>query len=214
MNSVGFVGSVAGAGSPVATRVQTTCRCGPRYGRSMMRPMRFSPTRMGPMRMSNAFWTSPLFNEILNPLFQEMASSGYSDGNMWTFPRGEFINKETEYVVRLEVPGYAKEDINVEIVGDFLVASGKVQKTSEPAQEGETKVQAEPTEATPYTEEEEPKAEQSVGWTTAKQFKRQFPLPKGVQREAISANVKDGILTITIPKSVSSEAPSTSIPIN
>ncbi|KAJ8903056.1 hypothetical protein NDN08_006371 [Rhodosorus marinus] len=207
MNSVGFVGSVAGVGSPVVTRVNTTCRCGPSYRRGMMRPMRVSP-----MRMNNAFWTSPLFNEILNPLFQEMASSGYSDGSFRTAPRGEFINKDTEYVVRLEVPGFAKEDINVEIVGDFLVASGKMQKST--AQVKETEAAAEPTEATPYMEEEKPKAEQSVGWTTAKQFKRQFPLPKSVQREAISANVKDGILTITIPKSVPSEAPSTSIPIN
>jgi len=115
-------------------------------------------------------------------------------------------------VVRLEVPGFAKEDINVQIVGDFLVASGKMQRTSEPVKEAVA--EAEPTEATPYTEDEKPKAEQSVGWKTAKQFKRQFPLPKSVQREAISANVKDGILTITIPKSIPSEAPSTSIPVN
>jgi HSP20 family protein len=80
-------------------------------------------------------------------------------------------------VVKAELPGMKKEDIDVEIAGDVLTISGEKKK--------EEKVE----------EKNYYRMERSLG-----AFSRSFSLPASVQTEKIKAHFKDGVLEVIIPK--------------
>ena len=72
-------------------------------------------------------------------------------------------------LVTAELPGVAREDVNVELTDDVLSLSAT------------RKVQ-------------DAEAEQTIA------FARSFPLPYAVQADKIAAELKDGILRLTLPK--------------
>jgi HSP20 family protein len=84
---------------------------------------------------------------------------------------------EGDYHLALDMPGMAKEDINVEIVGKQVTISG------------ERKRESTGKEATEH------RLERSYGY-----IKRTFSLPSGVEAEKIQANYDSGVLYLTIPK--------------
>lgn len=86
---------------------------------------------------------------------------------------------EDENLFRIEVaaPGFDREDFDVKVHKDTLTISGE-------------KKQAEDNEKERYTRRE----------FDYKSFKRAFTLPKTSDAEKISANYKDGILYIELPK--------------
>jgi len=79
--------------------------------------------------------------------------------------------------IRAEVPGLAKEDLNVKIQGNYLEISGE-RKSDAP--EG-------------YTA-------QRIERGTAS-FSRSFTLPTEVDAEKVEAILKNGLLSLTMPKS-------------
>lgn len=88
------------------------------------------------------------------------------------------VEKTTDaYIVTAEVPGLAKEDIDIDVEDDLLTIS--VHKEEESTEEDEKKT---------YVHKER----RSFNST------RQISL-EGVDEEAIQANMEDGILTITMP---------------
>ena len=88
---------------------------------------------------------------------------------------------ETKQVFRIEaeIPGAKKEDVNIELTDDHSVAiHGNIKS-------------AEKTEGNKIWSEE-----RSVG-----EFHRIFQLPSKLSQEGIKADMKDGVLTLEIPKS-------------
>lgn len=87
--------------------------------------------------------------------------------------------KETpkEYLVRVEVPGISKKDIEIEISDNILTIKGE--RKFEKEEKGES-----------YH-----RVERSYG-----SFCRSFTLPTQVASDKIEANFKDGLLDIKIPK--------------
>lgn len=104
------------------------------------------------------------------------------------FPRGSIVEHENEYLVKYELPGFSKENIELSIRGDFAVISGKHTEQVKSADISDNEEKAETADAT------------QKSWSTSRTFVRQFSLRKDVDRSAISATVKDGILTVTLPK--------------
>lgn len=84
---------------------------------------------------------------------------------------------ENEYLVELSAPGLKKEDIKIEVENNILKISSTVEDNKEEKNEG-------------YYRREFFKSS----------FERNFALPKGINKDEISANMLDGILNITIPK--------------
>jgi HSP20 family protein len=80
-------------------------------------------------------------------------------------------------VVRAEVPGMKKEDINISLEKDVLTVSGE--RRNEKMSEGS----------------ETSREERFFG-----RFTRSITLPKQVNANAVKATYKDGILTVTLPK--------------
>ena len=92
-------------------------------------------------------------------------------------PRVDLSEDDKAYCICAELPGVGEKDINVALSGDTLTISAE------------------------RTEEQEEKgrnyhfSERRVG-----SFRRVFSLPAGVDRDHIDAKLKNGILTLTLPK--------------
>jgi HSP20 family protein len=92
-------------------------------------------------------------------------------------PRMDVFEKDGNLVVKAELPGVKKEDIQITLEGNDLTVRG------ERAEESEVK------------EENYYRCERSYG-----SFYRRLPLPFDVSADKIGANFNDGVLEITIPK--------------
>ncbi|MFQ6039491.1 MAG: Hsp20/alpha crystallin family protein [Candidatus Poribacteria bacterium] len=92
-------------------------------------------------------------------------------------PAVDMFERENEVVLRAEVPGMAKEDIDISVSGNTLTISGE-RKTEEEIKD-----------------EDYYHCERSYG-----RFQRALSLPQGVDAENIKASYKNGILEVTIPK--------------
>lgn len=80
--------------------------------------------------------------------------------------------------VELELPGLQKSDLHVEVLDDHLVVAGE-KRTSDTRHEGNLVV-----------------TERAYG-----SFKRLVPLPCKVDSDGAKAKYRDGVLSVTIPKS-------------
>lgn len=96
---------------------------------------------------------------------------------VWT-PAIEVFERGNELVVRADLPGLKREDVNVEVDNGVLTISGE--RRSE-------------------YEEESPegfyRSERIYGV-----FSRSIPLPEGVKEDQVKATFQDGVLEVTIPK--------------
>lgn len=95
----------------------------------------------------------------------------------WT-PAFDVFEDKDNFTVKAEVPGIKKEDINVSLHDGNLIISGE--RKSETHSEG-TEVY---------------RAERFFG-----KFQRAVSLPATVAADKVKAQYKDGVLTITLPKS-------------
>jgi HSP20 family protein len=93
-------------------------------------------------------------------------------------PSVDVIDKGDKLVVKAELPGMKEEDIDISVVGDTLRIKGE--------KETDTEVE----EADYFRSE-----------CTYGSFYRSIPLPSTVDASKIEANLDDGVLEITLPKS-------------
>jgi len=89
----------------------------------------------------------------------------------------EVLETQNAFVFKADLPGIKAEDLDVKLTQNRLTVSGK--REAEKTQKGDTF----------YT------YERSYG-----SFARSFTLPDGVEADKIDADLKDGVLTITLPK--------------
>jgi HSP20 family protein len=97
-------------------------------------------------------------------------------------PRVDVIDRETEILVRAEVPGVDKNDLEVELAGDLLTIKGE-RKLEETKEEGAFF-----------------RSEIARG-----SFSRTIRLPAEVALEETQAEFKDGVLEIHLPKTEKTE---------
>ena len=118
-----------------------------------------------------------LFDEM-NRFFDEAGSTVVSSRSGAFNPKFDLRETATEYVLSGEFPGMGKDEINVELKDNTLTLSGE-KKVAYEKKEGEVS----------YTE-------RAYG-----AFSRTFPFDVEINEDAASAEMRDGILTIKIPKS-------------
>ncbi|MGH7793610.1 MAG: Hsp20/alpha crystallin family protein [Candidatus Binatia bacterium] len=92
-------------------------------------------------------------------------------------PAVDVLESKDSYLIRAELPGMKREDINVEIKDGTLVLSGE-KKSEKPA------------EGVEYRHVER----------VAAKFWRSFALTETAKQDGIEASYKDGILEIRVPK--------------
>jgi len=93
-------------------------------------------------------------------------------------PRVDVLDSDNALTVRVEAPGVDPDDLDITVEGDSLVISGARHFEAD-------------TEEAGYRRKEIFEGE----------FTRTILLPEGVEVDEITAAAKDGIVTLTIPKS-------------
>ena len=116
-------------------------------------------------------------------------------------PRFDFRESDNAYHLDGELPGILSKDVDIEFSdAQTLVIKGRTER------EYHTEPKADDTQATDEEPAKTSKAahrywasERSVG-----EFQRTFSLPGRVDQDAVKASLKDGILSIVVPKSTAS----------
>lgn len=93
-------------------------------------------------------------------------------------PRIDVIETENEVKVKAEIPGISKDDLDIVVYDEEVRISGEFKKSDE------------------YKDENLRRVERYYG-----SFSRIVPLPSEVKSDEAKAEYKDGILTLSIPKS-------------
>jgi len=131
-----------------------------------------------------SFWTPfsrlSSLREELDRLF-ESPFAALSDSKQFYMggwaPAVDIFEDKDNVVVKAELPGMKKEDINISLHGGMLSLSGE-RKLEDKHEDAET-----------Y------RSERFLG-----RFHRSFSLPTPVDMDKVKAVYKDGILTVTLPK--------------
>lgn len=124
--------------------------------------------------MYSGGWSSPLPGE----------TSSYGRGRTpWEIKEGE-----SEYKMRFDMPGMTKEDVKVWVEEKMLVVKAEKvpKKKNEEGNNGELEEEGDEWSAKSYG-----------------RYNRRIALPENVEFGKITAEVKDGVLYITIPKAKS-----------
>lgn len=115
------------------------------------------------------------FNILMPNLFRSRGLASVSS----IFPKVDVSETDNEIKVVANVPGIDPDKLNIEVGDDYLSLSGKIEKENKDERDGKV-----------YRYERE------YG-----EFRREFALPARVKADQISAKAKNGVLTITLPKS-------------
>ncbi|HHV95706.1 MAG TPA: Hsp20/alpha crystallin family protein [Clostridiaceae bacterium] len=99
-----------------------------------------------------------------------------------TSPRVDVYQTEKDVIVKAEIPGVSKEDLNIFIDENSIKLSGQTRKDNE------------------FKDENVYRSERYYG-----SFSRTIPLPAEVKTEQAKAEYKDGILSIVVPKAESAK---------
>jgi HSP20 family protein len=94
--------------------------------------------------------------------------------NMWA-PEMETFLRDDRFVVRVDLPGLTKDEVNVEVTDDSVVIHGERQQVHEEQRDGYYR------------------SERNYG-----RFYREVPLPEGAQPDSAQANYRDGVLEVTM----------------
>src|SRR5690349_350279 len=128
-------------------------------------------------------WSWSAFDQLtnlrdeINRLFELPSGNGSSGAfNAWAPALDVFEDKEN-LVLRAELPGMKKEDIDISLHENTVTISGE--RRNEKKYEG---------------------AETSREERVFGRFTRSLVLPKKVDSGKVKANYKDGVLTVTLPK--------------
>jgi HSP20 family protein len=98
-----------------------------------------------------------------------------SSGQAW-MPDVEIFHRDSELVVRADLPGLAKDDVKIDVMDDRLTIQGERRQEREDRQQDYYR------------------SERSYG-----SFYRQVVLPPGAMTDQAKASFKDGVLEITMP---------------
>lgn len=131
-------------------------------------------------------YTSGWWPSVYEPLHQ--MSTRIAD---WFAPASEASSKTDSYKITIELPGVDSDDVEISVDDGVLTLKGE--KRSSREEKGDTY----------YFSERQYGA-----------FSRSFRLPPDADASAIEADMKDGVLTVSVLKKVQKETTKTQVKIN
>ena len=130
------------------------------------------------------FSTMDLLRSRMNRMFTDFDGS-YGESSGWrvvgSFPKTNMYDNGDSFKVIAEVPGVAKEDLSIKIQGNYLELSG-TRKSEVPEGYNAHRVERD-----------------------TSSFTRSFTLSADVDADRIEAVLKDGLLTLVMPKAESAK---------
>ncbi|MDJ0679991.1 MAG: Hsp20/alpha crystallin family protein [Xenococcaceae cyanobacterium MO_167.B52] len=115
----------------------------------------------------------------LNRLFDDALTtdSWGEEGNLSKIPAAELSQTEQDLHLKLEVPGMEAKDLDIQVMADRVSISGERKSETKSETDGTTR------------------SEFRYG-----KFSRVIPLPVKINNTKVTAEYKDGILNLTLPK--------------
>jgi HSP20 family protein len=138
------------------------------------------------MRIMKAAPVMAKVRNDIDQVFDRLFHNSLAPEALWPSPAAEpaawlppfdLLETEAEYIVRLDIPGAHRENLDINLVGTLLTLSGRRELPA-----------AEPTERRLHAERE---------WG---EFHRMIRLPAPVVAEQITATYQDGVLLVHLPK--------------
>jgi HSP20 family protein len=132
------------------------------------------------------------FDELFrqySPIFNRALRNADEGAARWT-PSANISETEKEYLIKAELPEVKKEDVKITLDDGVITISGERKFEKEDKDERAIRVE-------------------SFYGT----FERRFTLPDNVDTSAISAESKDGVLRVRIPKQAVAQPRTLTIPV-
>jgi HSP20 family protein len=114
-------------------------------------------------------------NQLFNSFFGD-GGRGEAPVRRWV-PAMDLVETQDHFVVRADLPGLTQDDISIELEDNVLTISGERKREEKTEKEGYFRL------------------ERASG-----QFARSLTLPEGIDAEGVTAEFKDGVLEVRIPK--------------
>jgi HSP20 family protein len=136
------------------------------------------------LRLSSPFRMFERFADEVDRVFEDFGfprqrqqpwRGAFSGQDVWS-PDVEVFHRNSELVIRADLPGLTKDEVKVDITESYVTLEGERQRQHEEEREGLYR------------------SERSYG-----SFYRSIPLPDGVIVDQAKATFKDGVLEITMP---------------
>lgn len=137
-------------------------------------------TKLKPARRS--LLSDTFFPMGFDSLFSELVGENQQLTEKVFTPKAEITEKEDRFSIKVVFAGFDKDDIKIDVNDNQLTVSG------------ENKVTSEKDEETYHLRE-----------IATGKFKRSFYLPDGVNMDEISAEFKNGMLMVEVPKKAKSK---------
>ncbi len=118
-----------------------------------------------------------LFDNVFSGFPSLSGTSSLIDDSFFK-PQVDISGNDKSYEITLNVPGLKREDISIELQGDSLLIKGEKQEKNESKDKHYYRI------------------ERSYGT-----FQRVLALPEDANAKEISADLKDGVLCLTVPRS-------------
>ena len=115
-------------------------------------------------------------NRIFDTFFGGRATNGGSHARRWV-PAMDLVETDEHLVLKADLPGLSKDDVNIDIKDGVLTVSGERKSEHEDKGKGYYRV------------------ERAFGG-----FSRSLSLPEGIDAERVTADFADGVLEVRIPK--------------
>lgn len=136
-------------------------------------------TRFLTRRTPGSFFAAPTFrlDDRMSRLMEDVFNE--SQEMVWT-PAVEVVESDDEIELTAEMPGLTRDDVQIEVEDDVLRIHGEKKEEFEHEEDKDGKVRV---------------SERRYG-----SFSRSFGLPASVDADAIEAEMKNGMLTVRLPK--------------
>ncbi len=115
-------------------------------------------------------------NRLFGAAFDSGGAGNGNDPRRW-IPAMDLVEKNDHFVLRADLPGVEKEDVNIELQDNMLTISGERKSEHEERKDGYFRI------------------ERASG-----RFSRSLTLPEGIDPEGVQARFRNGVLEVAVPK--------------
>lgn len=130
-----------------------------------------------------------LFDDMWSGLDAPLFRGGQSDGNGW--PTIDLVDREKDVVLTVEVPGMDEKDVDVQFSDGTLILRGERKE-----------------------EREDARSDHRYSERFYGRFERRIPLGMDIDLGKAKASLRNGLLTITLPKAAQVETQTHRIPVS
>lgn len=142
---------------------------------------------------SLAFYNPRFTSDLFDVIDRNFANLMPSENERHTFtPRVDIRETPNAYVLDMDLPGFTEKDVELSLKDKVLSISSKKEEKKEEKHEGEWLIR-----------------ERKIC-----SFSRKFTLPQDIDAEKVTAEFKNGVLTVDIPRRPEPESKQISIKVN